>query len=337
MIALLLKGFFALAPVTVYLLALVALDSYKLVTLRAVLTAVVAGALVLVGCQYLNSALLEFSGLTVDTFSRYLAPVTEELAKGAYLIWLVHRRRIGFSIDAAILGFAIGTGFGALENVFYLRLIPDASLLTWILRGCGTAIMHGSTTAILGIIAHRHGDQTRLATWWSTLIGLAVAVVLHAAYNHFFVAPVLTAMGLIVGVPLVTLVVFRQSERSLERWLGLSFDTDAAMLQAIDEGRVAATNVGSYLISIREHFPPTVVADMLCLLRLQVELAIQAKGLLLMRRGGFDVPTPPDVTEKLAELEYLERSLGPTGRLALRPFLARGRRERWQRHLLRQS
>jgi RsiW-degrading membrane proteinase PrsW (M82 family) len=336
MIELVLKGFFALAPVTVYLLALVALDSYKLVTLRAVLSAVMAGVLALVGCQYLNSALLELLDLTPATFSRYVAPVTEELAKGAYLVWLVHRRRIGFGIDAAILGFAIGAGFGALENVFYLRLIPDAGLLTWILRGCGTALMHGSTTAILGIIAHRHGDHARLAAWRATGLGLAVAMILHAAYNHFFVAPILTAAGLLVGVPLITTAVFRQSERALERWLGLGFDTDAQLLQVMNEGKLAETHVGSYLLSVRQHFPPTVVADMLCLLRLQVELAIQAKGILMMRRGGFDVAAPPGVADKLKEMTYLERSIGTTGRLALRPFLARGRREAWQRHLLNQ-
>ena len=43
----------------------------------------------------------------------------------------------------------------------------------------------------------------------------------------------------------------------------------------IGAGKVSDTRVGSYLMSLRDRFPPEVVADMLCLLRIQVELAIE--------------------------------------------------------------
>jgi len=336
MIEILLKILFGLLPVLMYLGALVLLDSYKLVTLRAVVTAVAAGCMALLGCRYLNSYLFAATHLDTTVFTLYVAPITEEAVKALYVALLIRGRRVGFIVDAAIIGFAVGAGFGILENVFYLSLIPDAGLFTWVLRGCGTALMHGSTAAVFAILAHRHFDRGGSVSWWQLAPGLAVAVLLHSAYNHFFVSPVLTVVGLVGGVPLITLLVFGHSERALERWLGLGFDSDAEFLAVIDAGEVTGTRVGAYLVSLRERFPPTVVADMLCLVRLQAELAIQAKGLLLMRKEGFDVPTPTDAPQRLAELKYLERSIGPTGRLALRPFLRRGRRESWQQHLLGQ-
>jgi RsiW-degrading membrane proteinase PrsW (M82 family) len=138
-----LAGKFALGlvPALLYLTALVVLDSYKLVRLRTVLAALGSGCAALVLCNHLNGWLIDATGLSVPAFSRYVAPLTEEAAKAVFLVWMVRRRRIGFMVDAAIVGFAAGVGFGILENIFYLRLIPEAGVVTWILRGCGTALM----------------------------------------------------------------------------------------------------------------------------------------------------------------------------------------------------
>jgi len=80
-----------------------------------------------------------------------------------------------------------------------------------------------------------------------------------------------------------------------------------------------------------------VVTDMFCLLRLQAELAIQVKGLLMMRKGGFSPPPPPDIQERLGEIKYLERNIGRAGRLALMPLLPGHRRDAWQRYLAQQG
>jgi RsiW-degrading membrane proteinase PrsW (M82 family) len=61
--------------------------------------------------------------------------------------------RIGFLVDAAIFGFAVGTGFALAENLYYLRLAVDAGMGTWIVRGFGTALMHGGTTALFAVMA----------------------------------------------------------------------------------------------------------------------------------------------------------------------------------------
>jgi hypothetical protein len=74
---------------------------------------------------------------------------------------------------------------------------------------------------------------------------------------------------------------------------------------------------------------------MVCYLRLHLELTIQAKGILMMREAGFDVPPAEDVREKFVELRVLTHAIGQTGRLALLPFLHTSGRELWQMHMLR--
>ena len=76
---------------------------------------------------------------------------------------------------------------------------------------------------------------------------------------------------------------------------------------------------------------------MLCLLRIHLELSIRAKGLLLAREAGFDVPAGPDVRANLRELRYLEQALGTTGRLAVKPILRRTSRDLWQLYKLEED
>ena len=75
---------------------------------------------------------------------------------------------------------------------------------------------------------------------------------------------------------------------------------------------------------------------MFCLLRLELELSVQAKALVLAREAGLDLPADDDLETCLAEREYLERSIGRTGLLALQPLQVTGRKDRWHRHVLGQ-
>ena len=75
---------------------------------------------------------------------------------------------------------------------------------------------------------------------------------------------------------------------------------------------------------------------MLCYLRLHGELALRAKGMLLMRESGIDDQLDDETRAKLAELEYLERSIGRSGQLALRPLLLVTGKDLWQLRWLAQ-
>jgi hypothetical protein len=93
---------------------------------------------------------------------------------------------------------------------------------------------------------------------------------------------------------------------------------------------VSGTPVGRYLATVRSRFPAEVIVDMMCFLRLRAELAIRAKGVLMMREAGFDTPSDPDVKDKFQELRYLEKTIGKTGLSALHPFVHTSTRDLWQ-------
>ena len=76
------------------------------------------------------------------------------------------------------------------------------------------------------------------------------------------------------------------------------------------------------------------VVDMLCYLRLYTELALRAKGILMMRENGLDAPVGERTREKFVEMEFLEDSIGKTGVLAMRPFLHMTRKDLWQLYVL---
>jgi hypothetical protein len=128
--------------------------------------------------------------------------------------------------------------------------------------------------------------------------------------------------------------VFNQSEKSTREWLGIGFDTDVEVLNMIITGNLSETKIGRYLQTLKNRFPGEVVADMLCLLRLHLELAIRAKGILLMRNAGFKTTPDPETKAKLDELQYLEKSIGKTGHLAILPFLHTSNRDLWQLYML---
>ncbi len=106
----------ALLPVLLFLVSLIVLDSYKLVRPVWIGASIVFGGLAAGLSFFLNDAAMLRLELEPEQYTRYGAPVIEELVKALFLVYLIRGHRVGFLVDAAILGFAIGTGFAIVEN-----------------------------------------------------------------------------------------------------------------------------------------------------------------------------------------------------------------------------
>ena len=107
-------------PVLLFLAALVFMDSFKLLSGRRVTAALAVGGMSALAASLLHATLADAFALDQSTVARGVAPFTEEVLKGAFVLWLIRRGRVGFLVDAAILGFAVGTGFALVENLEYL-------------------------------------------------------------------------------------------------------------------------------------------------------------------------------------------------------------------------
>ena len=323
-------------PVLTFVLVLFVYDNFQLVKPRKIGEALLAGAIAAMFCLLLNRWLLNVTGLDAPFYSRYLAPVIEESAKAAYLFLMLRRQRLGFLVDSAIVGFAIGAGFALFENLYFLYSIGDANILFWLIRGFGTAVMHGGTVALVGIMAKSRSERLQRERSADILPGLAVAVAIHSLFNHVpLQGQFLASIVFLVVLPLTIVLVYRRSENSLRQWLEAGFGSDVELLEMIRTGTVLQSPSGRYLQSLKDRLPGSVLVDMLCTLRLHVELSVKAKAVLLLQEQGFPVPADPEVQEKFRELEALRRSVGRLGRRLLAPLLHTSARELWQLHMLK--
>lgn len=326
----------ALLPVVGFLAVLFAMDSFKLVPFRAVLGALVAGGAAALVALFVWSAL----GLDLQTgnaVSYYVAPVIEETLKSAVVVLLILRGRAGFLVDAAVQGFAVGAGFALLENVAYLQAFGTAPLTLWLVRGLGTAMLHGGTTAIFAILARALSDRFPRRPHVAFLPGLVAVIVIHSAFNHLLLPPIVLAAVVMFVLPLLILFVFDRSERATREWMGAGMDLDIEVLQLVSSEHFAVTRLGQYLQELRARFPGVVVANMYCLLRLELELSVHARAMIMAREAGLDLAGDEDLDASLQEREYLHRSIGKAGLLALRPLQVTSDRDRWHRQLLAQA
>ena len=323
----------ALAPGLVFLAALWFMDTFRLVRASSIANALLYGAAVALGCEALHLWLMPASGLEPQVFSRYVAPVTEETAKALFVAVLIARGRVGFLVDAAVLGFAVGTGFAVVENATYLRDFGDAPLMLWALRGLGAGILHGAATAVAAILAKAMADRHPRSPF-SAVPGVAIAIVIHSIYNHLLVFPALAPMIMLIALPIVVATVFERSERATREWVGAGLDLDLTLLDLVMSDGFQHTRFGTYLGKLPDRFEGHVVADMFCLLRIELELAVQAKARVIAQAAGLELPVDEDVYAALAEREYLQKSIGRTGLLALEPLRVTSHRDYWNQYVL---
>lgn len=327
----------ALVPVVAFLVMLWLMDSFRLVRPASIMSAILYGVVVAAAVLWLHEWLLDVRHVPAGILSRYIAPLTEETAKALLVVVLIATARVGFLVDAAVLGFAVGTGFALFENLSYLRSLTDAPIIVWVVRGLGTAMLQGATTAIFAMLSKTYADQRRNRLALAFLPGWAGAVVIHSTFNHRFLPPVAQMLLLLIVLPLLVLWVFARSERATREWVGAGLDLDLELLALVASEGFVLTHFGRYLRELRARMPGPVVADMFCLLRLELELSVQAKAMLLARERGVDVPIDDDLAASLAERGYLQQSIGTLGLLALKPLQVTSYRDTWHRHLLQQA
>jgi RsiW-degrading membrane proteinase PrsW (M82 family) len=325
----------SLLPVVAFLLVLVYLDSYQMVRMRLVVAMMATGGVVAGICYLVNGQLLSLLGMDLTHYSRWVAPVVEESLKASVVVWLFRTHRVGFLADSAILGFAVGAGFALVENFYYLYLAESTTLAVWVVRGFGTAVMHGGVVAIFAAITQTLAERSTDVRPLYCLPGWLAAISIHSIFNHFYVSPVLSTVGTVLVLPPLLYLVFRISEHRTHNWLELDFDEDARLMEMINSGNFSRSPAGIFLAGLRDKLDGTVVVDMLCYLRVYTELALRAKGLLLMRENGLEVEMDEETRAKFEEMHYLEHSIGATGRLTMRPFLQMTTKDLWQLYVLR--
>jgi RsiW-degrading membrane proteinase PrsW (M82 family) len=332
------KVLVSLIPVFLFLILLLYFDSLKLVS-KTLLLVFLAWGFTSAGIGFFsNTFLIGQLDLSFNTYSGFISPVVEEVLKCSMLWLLIKRNKVGFMIDGAIYGFAVGATFSFAENLFYLSQFAgaDSNLMIWVTRGFGTAIMHGGTTAIFGILC-MSAINRQLSLAAGTTAGLATAILIHAVFNQFLVSPLVSAAIIVLLVPVVIIFIFNSSEKSIRKWLELEFDSEVSILRMIRKGQFSTTKTGGFLVSLKAHFPAETVLDMYCFISLYLELSIKAKSLIILKENDMVVPADPDLPNKIRELKSLLKSIGRGGYLAIAPVLRVSRKDLWKLYLLEKA
>jgi protease PrsW len=340
--ALLLKVAIALVPVLVFVAGFAVLDAFRVVSWRMLLLLMAGGGL-LAGLSYaVNWRVLDDLPIGFTNYTKYGAPLVEEPLKAALMVWLFYRNRIGFMIDAAIAGFAIGAGFSLIENIIYLyNFAATANEGVWLVRGFGTAVMHGAATAAFGVVGQflleRRSSIEKGRYRINPVIflpGLIVAILIHGLYNHFPDQPLLAMTLVLFLAPLSLVLIFFKSEHAAHKWLLTEFETHEHMLEDMRAGRLQTTEAGRFILTLSERFELTVVVAAFEYLKTYTELALMAEETLLDHEEGRAAPAARDVRAEFQRLHELERQMGAAALMALRPHLRFSRRELWEIHEL---
>ena len=333
----------ALIPVLVLLTIFVWLDAFELMSFREILVLLVLGGFSAIAVYPVSGRLIDTLPIGFSGYSRFVAPWLEEAVKAIAMIGLFWFNRIGYKLDAVISGFAIGAGFSVVENIIYLTIFPQYGTGTWLVRGLGTAVMHGTTLAILAAVAHELAErETRESAgdfdfnllWF--LPGYLIAVAIHTAFNQFPDRPMLAMMGAVIFAPVAMLAVFHFGTAEAERWLAAECAAHQAQLEALNSGNWPDSPSGRKVAALAERLAPENAERVRRYWELQAWLVVQAEQAMMQEAAGDVSLDKEQVGAAFAELEGLRRALGKSTHTAMKALLPFSRNDYWEVSELRQ-
>jgi RsiW-degrading membrane proteinase PrsW (M82 family) len=188
----------ALLPVGPLVACYLWLDRYEPEPVPLLVTAFLWGALVATAAALLVQTVDQAVNGSSDVWSAVVtAPLTEEAGKGVFVLLLLWARRhvIDGVLDGLVYAGLVGVGFAFTENILYFAgafnggtdLGPGglgSATSLFVLRGVFSPFAHPLFTSAIGIgvglmVSTRHRGVRVVAP----LVGYAVAVGLHAAWN----------------------------------------------------------------------------------------------------------------------------------------------------------
>ena len=333
----------ALVPVILMVALFTWLDVFKLMTWREISILLLLGGVAAVIAYPVSGRMLDALPMGFSTYSRLVAPWVEEALKGMVVVGLLRFNHIGYKLDAVISGFAVGAGFSVVENILYLWRFPELGTSVWLVRGLGTAVMHGTTTAILAAVAHELGERSTRRSggrfWLNPLWfipGYIAAGLIHMLFNHFPEQPMLVMIVTLVVAPLVLLGVLRFGEGEAKGWLAQESAAHETALAEWRAGGFPKDASGQRIEALARRSAGSQAERIHAYCTLKTELVLAAER-ELQDKDRLVVPEERyRLRRQFAELEALRKAMGRTGFAALQPLLPFSRNDDWELSELRE-
>jgi len=326
----------ALTPVLLMVALFAWLDVFKLMSPWEMIGCLLLGAVAALIAWPISGRVLDTLPMGYSYYSRLVAPWIEEALKGIALALLFITNRIGYKLDALICGFAIGAGFSIIENIFYLARFPELTTSVWLVRGLGTAVMHGSTTAILATTGHelserslrKQGGQMFNPLW--LIPGYIAASLIHIAFNHFPSHPREVMIVTFIIAPILLIGLMRLGESETHQWLAEESEAHRRWLEEWRSGGFPADASGQRIKALAERVRPDQAALIRDYCILMAELVLAAEEELLDRDRRLEDGQAERLREAFARLAEIRQAIGRVGYAALRRQLPFSRNDDWE-------
>jgi len=235
--------FAAVLPMVAYLILIWMMDKYEREPLIFVLLHFLWGAFGAIVLGVIGSLMLgditgikdEGNGTIIQTI--FFAPVTEEIAKGLFLLFTVNSRKFDNVTDGLVYGGSIGLGFGMTENFAYFTSYgstPTDWLFIVIIRTGFSAVMHCISTATFGAFLGLTKFSLSKVKSIFPVIGLILAMFIHFMWNASVSFPNTFLYGFLFMIVLIIVffTIFRLSIR-YEKKIIIKELTEESNLQLI--------------------------------------------------------------------------------------------------------
>ena len=333
----------ALVPVLILLAIFNWLDAFELMSMREILLLLGLGGVAAVVCYPISGRMIDVLPIGFNFYSRFVAPWIEEFVKGLVIVGLFRMNKIGYKLDAVISGFAIGAGFSVVENIIYLMRFPDYGAGTWLVRGLGTAVMHGTTLAILAATAHEFAERENRESagrfnfrlWWF-IPGYLAAVAIHTAFNQFPDHPMVAMMGAIMLSPVLLVAVLNFGTSEAQAWLNGEYETHKVQLAALEAGGWPDGPASARIAALAERLGPEAADRIRGYWKTQAYLVVEAEETMIEESEGDAEFNRQRIADAFADRDRYRRELGKSAFAALSRILPFSRNDNWEVDELRQ-
>lgn len=326
----------ALVPVLLMALIFAWLDVFKLMSPWEMIACLLLGMVAALAAWPISGRMLDTLPIGYSFYSRLVAPWIEEALKTVAIALLFLTNRIGFKLDAIISGFAIGAGFSVIENIFYLARFPELTTSVWLVRGLGTAVMHGATMAVLAAIAHelaersmrRQGGQRFNLLW--LLPGYLVACLIHVTFNQFPSRPMEVMVLTLTLAPIVMIGLMRFGAVETHKWLIEDREGHRRWLAEWQAGGFPSDASGQRIAALAGRAKPHEAALIRDYCLLKTELVLAAEEELLDGDRKLGDGDSERLRASFARLAAIKDQIGRTGFAALKPLLPFSANDDWE-------
>lgn len=297
------------------------LDFYQTGQFRFVSSALVWGPVAYGLAVTLNRSLVDNGLADWDGMVRYWAPISEEIIKALFLLYLVRRSEFTYSVDGAVYGFSAGIGFAVIENFEYVSGDPAIALAVALQRVFSTNLIHASSSAVIGIAMGLFRLEKSGSRWLMLVTGIALAMGQHMLFNNLINRG--TYLVVAVGAGFFGLafvyVAMRRGRNQAQDWI----KEKLGMIDRVTDGEARVVNrienLDQILLPVVERFGAETADQVENLLFLQARLGIKRKTLESFQENKRMLRAiKAEMDEMRAQMEETRRAIGSYAMLFVR-------------------